>query len=346
MAVTPTDPDRDDRAQAALYGLALGDALGMPSQTLTCADIKRHYGVINDFVDPIPDHPVSHGLHAGQVTDDTEQALLLARRLVDEPDRFDPEGWAHDLLAWEADVKRRRLRDILGPSSKAALEAIMRGVDPAQAARKGTTNGAAMRITPLGIAVPCDDLHALVAAVAATCRVTHNTGEAIAGAAAVAAAISARIDDKDARDCLALALGAAELGQNAGYAAGVDDMAGRIKRAVALADTGISPQAFAQEIGTSVASHESIPAAFGLMHLAGGEAWQAACLAANIGDDTDTIGAIATALCAAASGMAGLPPDKLAKLRRANSLDIAPVAADLLALRQRAASRSVSEVAP
>ncbi|WP_108263294.1 ADP-ribosylglycohydrolase family protein [Mangrovicoccus ximenensis] len=64
------------RALAALTGLAVGDALGMPSQTLSRDTIRARYGRIADFVAPFADHPVSHGLGAAQVTDDTEQALL------------------------------------------------------------------------------------------------------------------------------------------------------------------------------------------------------------------------------------------------------------------------------
>lgn len=323
-----------DRAKGALYGMALADALGMPSQTLSRGEIRRHYGTITDFTDPFEDHPVSHGLKAAQVTDDTEQALLLARRLISAPGLFDPAGWARDLLAWEQDIKRRGLRDILGPSSKAALDAFAIGADPDMAARHGTTNGAAMRITPLGIALASDDLNALVDAVEATCRVTHNTGEAIAGAAAVAAAISARVEGVNEDESFAIALDAAQIGQTRGHATGVNDMADRITGAVALADQGVSPEAFAGIVGTSVASRESVPAAFGLARLARGDVWQTALLAANIGDDTDTIGAIATALCGAVTGMAGFPPDKLAKLRAANALDIDEIAADLLALRQ------------
>ena len=111
-----------DRATATLYGLALGDALGMPSQTLTREEIRQHYGTIAGFVAPFAGHPVSGGLGAAQVTDDTEQTILLARRLIDCPGAFDAKGWAEDLLAWEAGVQARGLLDLLGPSSKAALE--------------------------------------------------------------------------------------------------------------------------------------------------------------------------------------------------------------------------------
>ena len=36
-----------DRALGALYGLALGDALGMPTQSLSRADIALRYGVVD-----------------------------------------------------------------------------------------------------------------------------------------------------------------------------------------------------------------------------------------------------------------------------------------------------------
>ena len=43
-----------DRAAGALAGVALGDAMGMPSQTLTRAAIHQAYGRITDFVAPMP----------------------------------------------------------------------------------------------------------------------------------------------------------------------------------------------------------------------------------------------------------------------------------------------------
>ncbi|MDA0308082.1 MAG: ADP-ribosylglycohydrolase family protein [Candidatus Puniceispirillales bacterium] len=45
-----TDKFLYEHALGALNGLAIGDALGMPSQTLTTQEIKEHYGVITDFV--------------------------------------------------------------------------------------------------------------------------------------------------------------------------------------------------------------------------------------------------------------------------------------------------------
>lgn len=323
-----------DRARGCLFGIALGDAMGMPTQTLTREISLARYGVIEDFVAPFDDHPVSHGLLAAQVTDDTEQAILLAQRLIQAPGAFDPKGWAQDLLDWEADVKKRGLRDLLGPSSKAALDAISIGVNPEDAAKKGTTNGAAMRIPPVGIAQPAGNISALIDKVEQTCRVTHFTGEAIAGSAAVAAAISALVEGAKLTHACNLAVRASRLGQSRGSKAGVDDMPDRISKAIQLAESGISPIDLAANFGTSVASHESVPTAFGLFVLSGGDVWRTAVMAANIGDDTDTIGAISCAMCGAASGVAGFPPDKLATLKSANTLNIETIALGLIALRE------------
>lgn len=320
------------RAIGALAGIAIGDALGMPSQTMTRAAIVAAYGRITDFVAPIEDHPVSHGLSAATVTDDTEQTLLLADLLIRSPGRFDDHAWAHALIDWEADVRARGLSDLLGPSSKRALDALLAGTPASETGRKGTTNGASMRIAPVAIATPPDDAGAFVARVAEACRVTHNTREAIAAAAAVAMVISQGIGGADFNSALGAALDAARRGANCGAATGDPDMAGRIEAAIAIADRS-SEQALARQIGTSVASRASVATAFGVVRLAGGDPWAAAVIAANIGDDTDTIGAIACAMAGACRGIGAFPQDKVARVVDVNGLELAQVAAGLLALR-------------
>ncbi len=314
-----------DRATAALAGVALGDAMGMPTQTLTRKAIRDAYGRITDFTAPVPGHPVSHGLQAGMVTDDTEQTLLLADLLLAG---FSDQAWAQALLDWEQGIRARGLRDLLGPSSKRALTALLAGTPASETGLTGTTNGAAMRIAPVAIATPAQDLRALVAAVARTCRVTHNTAEAIAAAAAVAAVISRGVDGASFAEALPDALTAARLGAAQGAPVGEPDIANRIGAALGQTD-----EAGLAALGTSVASHHAIPAAFGVVRLAQGDPWQAALIAANIGDDTDTIGAIACAMAGACAGLAAFPADKLAFVTATNRLDLAPLAARLLALR-------------
>ena len=133
-----------------------------------------------------------------------------------------------------------------------------------------------------------------------------------------------------------IALEAAAEGQTRGARTGEDDMAGRISSALDLArQDGASAGMIAARTGTSVASRESVPAAFALLLHAGGDAWRAALAAANAGDDTDTIGAIAGAMGGACSGAQALPAERVAELRAANSLPVERVADALLAIRHR-----------
>jgi ADP-ribosylglycohydrolase len=326
---------RTNRALGALLGGALGDAMGMPSQTLSRAEIAAHYGRITGLVAPYAGHPVSHGLRAGQVTDDTEQTLLLARLIVAHPDAFDAQAWAQTLLTWEADVQARGLLDMLGPSSKWALQALLAGESVDQTGRTGTTNGAAMRIAPVGIATAVEPLSALVDQVDAVCRVTHNTAEAIAAAAAVAAVVSAGVAGATFEQAIPLALAAAQMGAGRGYLQGAVDMPGRIQAALDMAARLPDEAAFADAIGTSVASHHAIPAAFGVLRMADGNAWAAAVMAANIGDDTDTIGAIACAMAGACAGADALPAIQVAQVVAVNGLDLRPVVKRLLGVRDQ-----------
>ena len=179
----------------ALYGLAIGDALGMPTQSLPRAQIVASYGPLLQAFEPAPPgHPLAAGLPAGAVTDDTEQAVLLARLIIDSGGTVDPAEVGRLLLAWEESMRARGSLDLLGPSTKRAISALLAGADIEQAGRFGATNGAAMRITPVGIATPSATSTCLVDRVVAASRATHNTGVALAGAAAVAAAVSAGID--------------------------------------------------------------------------------------------------------------------------------------------------------
>jgi ADP-ribosylglycohydrolase len=256
--------------------------------------------------------------------------MLLAQRLISDRGGFDEAAWADDLLQWEARVRAEGLRDLLGPSTKAALLALQAGVPPSETGLKGTTNGATMRIAPVGIATPPDPGR-IVDRVEAVSRVTHATGEALAAASAVAMVISQGMAGAGFEESLPLALQACALGNGRGARLGETDMVGRI--ALALDIAGEGEAALADGIGTSVQSHQSVAAAFGVVRLAGGDPWQAALIAANIGDDTDTIGSIACAMAGACAGISAFPGNPVDQVIRANRLDLLPLVTGLLALR-------------
>lgn len=328
-----------DRAEGALTGLAIGDALGMPSQLMSRPAVLRRFGPegVTGFEPAADDHPLAAGLPAGSVTDDTEQALLLARMLVAGAGHLDTADYARALLAWEAGMRARGSLDLLGPSTRGALARVLAGESTVTSGRFGTTNGAAMRVAPAGILMPADDLPALVDLVVETALATHNTGVAIAGAAAVAAAVSAALDGASIPAATAVAVEAARLGATRGYWVAAGQVSARIRWAVDLMDArrpAESLELVYELVGTSLASQESVPAAFAVLALYPDDPWRACRAAASLGGDSDTIAAMAGAVGGAAHGVGGFPADAVATLNRVNTLELGPVAAGLLALRE------------
>lgn len=331
---------RADRAEGALLGLAIGDALGMPTQCLPRGTVQHLYGWLSWF-EPGPEaNEISRGLPAGHVTDDTDQALIVARALVAGGGHAQPTRLAHDLLAWEARMVSAGSLDLLGPSTQRALHALANGADPAETGRWGDTNGAAMRIAPVGVLVPPEPLDRLVDRVVEVCALTHNTGVAIAGASAVAAAVSTGIDGGSFDDALDAAVLAARQGARRGaYVAGAD-VATRIVWAVDLVRRATSEaaalDAVSYLVGTGIATQESVPAAFALLALTPGDPWRVCLAAASLGGDSDTVAAMAGAVGGALHGTAGFPPEAVELVTTGNDLDVVALVGSLLALRDGA----------
>ena len=347
------DP-RLSRAYGALAGLALGDALGMPTQAMSPQQIRSVYGTITGLVDGDASQPYAPGMPAGSVTDDTEQALLIASLLI--RGRGSSSGhvalnaveFAHALLAWEDSMIERGSLDLLGPSTKAALERVRAGEDPLTVGGEGTTNGAAMRVTPIGIAVSTEDPEAFAKAVWSSCRVTHATRQGFQSAALVAAAVSMGIDaarspSLDLRSLLWKAVTYVDSLPERGAWTPDPDVVAATRRAMQLAvnPTSSSLECLVEQVGTSVASAHAIPMAFAL--LARDPSPRALLDAANIGGDTDTIGAIAGAILGAVLGVEVLPADSLSMIEEVSHLGLSSVARDLLELRDQVLVSSQAE---
>ena len=347
------DP-RFSRAYGALAGLALGDALGMPTQAMSPAQIRAVYGRITGLVDGDASQPYAPGMPAGSVTDDTEQALLVAsllgrgRGTSSGRVALDAGEFAHALLDWEDSMIERGSLDLLGPSTKAALERVRAGEDPLSVGGAGTTNGAAMRVTPIGIAVSTTDPEAFADAVWSSCQVTHATRQGFQSAALVAAAVSMGIDwdTPSASDMTALlwkALTYVDSLPERGAWTPDPDVVAATRRAMQLVANPASSslECLVEQVGTSVASAQAIPMAFAL--LARAPSPRALLDAANIGGDTDTIGAIAGAILGGALGEQVLPADSLSMIEEVSHLGLSSVAGDLLALRDQALVSSQEE---
>jgi ADP-ribosylglycohydrolase len=326
-----------ERASGALYGLAIGDALGMPTQSLSRAEIVARYGaLVSAFWPGPPGHPLAAGLPAGRVTDDTEQAVLLARLIIAGGGEVDVAELASRLLAWEESMRARGSLDLLGPSSKRALTGLAAGADVDEAGRYGVTNGAAMRVTPVGVATPSGDPRLLVDRVVAVSRVTHNTGIALAGAAAVAAAVSAGIDGMPLPGAIGLACSVAASAAGRGHWAAGADVASRIEWAAGLV-AGRGPDEVIdivyRLVGTSLATQESVPAAFAVAAAVPDDPWLACRIAASLGGDCDTIAAMTGAICGAGHGVRSFPRAARDTVASVNGLDLDALATGLLAVR-------------
>ena len=350
------DP-RFSRAYGALAGLALGDALGMPTQEMSPEQIRSVYGRITGLVDGDASQPYAPGMPAGSVTDDTEQALLVASLLVRGRGTssgrvaLDAGEFAHALLDWEDSMIERGSLDLLGPSTKAALERVRAGEDPLSVGGAGTTNGAAMRVTPIGIAISTEDPQAFADAVWSSCQVTHATRQGFQSAALVAAAVSMGIDTprSAASDMTALlwkAVSYVDSLPERGAWTPDPDVVAATRRAMQLVANPASSslECLVEQVGTSVASAQAIPMAFAL--LARDPSPQALLNAANIGGDTDTIGAIAGAILGAALGVQVLPADSLSMIEEVSRLSLQPIASKLLELRDQALVSSQEEAPP
>ena len=278
----------------------------MPTQNLPRELIRRRYSDVLDDLYPGPDdNEISRGLPAGRVTDDTDQAVILGRLFVEGGGRVEPSAFADALLAWEERMRADGSLDLLGPSTRRALALVAEGVSPDETGRWGDTNGAAMRIAPIGVGVPSEPLDRLVDAVEDACRVTHHTGVAIAGAAAIAAAVSSGLDGRSLDESLRLAVAAARLGAERGSYAPGADVATRIEWALEL----VAGRAVAEAldlvyrlVGTGLATQEAVPAALALAALFPDDVWEACRHAASLGGDCDTIAAMTGAVVGAHTG--------------------------------------------
>lgn len=329
-------PSVRERALGALTGLALGDALGMPTQSMSPAQIRRHYGTITGLRDAVTEQPVAPSMPAGSVTDDTEQALILAGLLIDGHGRIDPHRLAEALLTWEDDMRARGSLDLLGPSTKLALERVRAGADPRRTGREGTTNGAAMRVAPVGIAFGLDSSDdALARAVHASCLVTHDTRQGLEAAGLIAAAVSAAVDGADAACALKTALDFVSARPEVGHWTEKASVAARARLALETS-RGLHGDALAEHlrtcVGTSVESAESVPCALVIVREFAHRPLDGLCFAAELGGDTDTIAAMAGAILGASAPRL-LPAEPVRQVLERSELELAPVCEALLAIR-------------
>lgn len=317
-------------------GVALGDTMGMPVEFWPRSKIRDVYGRIEELLPGADDNEISTGLTAGTVTDDTHQTMLIARSIIENNGFIEPDKIAAAFLRWLKEYGKKAER-FLGPSSKRALGDLAKGVSLEETGKHGSTNGAAMRIIPVGIVSLPDDMEKLVYNVSQACIPTHNTDIAVAGAAGIAAAVSLALEGEAIDGMIEGAMEAMRLGYRYGRKIVSPSVVKRTELALKILETCKSEDICLEDlydlIGTGLSPAESVPVALGLVKMAEGDPMRGAILAANIGGDCDTIGAMTTGICAAMNGLDSVPDGFIRRIREVNDFDLWEIASKLALYR-------------
>ncbi|WP_114192300.1 ADP-ribosylglycohydrolase family protein [Edaphovirga cremea] len=325
----------------ALFGQAAGDAMGMPSELWPQSRVRQHFGWIDRFLPGQEENISANEYIAGEFTDDTQQAITLAESLIEAHGRVDPELIAIKILEWAESVDAFE-KNILGPTSKAALITVRAGIAVKNIPANGITNGAAMRISPLGCAFSTADLPAFINVVRQSCSPTHKSDIAVAGAFAIAWSVSQAIEGGSWQEIKQALPELTDRVQNELITTCSPSLGRRITRALSLAeslhalpDDQMLYELY-QTLGAGMDSIESIPMALAIVECANTDPVRCAILSANLGGDTDTIGAMATAICGAIHGIDAFPADWIELISQVNTVNLPYYASSLLQLREKA----------
>ncbi|MDR9940363.1 ADP-ribosylglycohydrolase family protein [Enterobacter hormaechei subsp. xiangfangensis] len=328
---------KQDRILGALYGQALGDAMGMPSELWPRKRVKAHFGWIDRFLPGPAVNNAACYFKQAEFTDDTSMALCLADAIIECEGEINPDVIGKHILDWALDFDAFN-KNVLGPTSKIALNAIRDGKPVSQLENNGVTNGAAMRASPLGCLLPATRLAHFVEQVALASSPTHKSDLAIAGAVVIAWAVSRAIDGERWHHIADALPGIARAAQEANTTTFSASLSARIELALKTVreanGTESASEQIYQLIGAGTSTLESVPAAIAMVELAGTDPNRCAVLCANLGGDTDTIGAMATAICGALHGVQAIDPALKKELDAVNRLDFGHYCEKLLHFRE------------
>lgn len=332
-----------DKILGVLYGMAIGDAMGMPPELWSRNRVLQKYGKIEDFLEGDPENEISYQYKRGNFTDDTWQAITILDSLIET--EFVPEGStiARYILNW-AKKEHAFENNILGPTSKATLELFEKGESAKALSQQALSNGAAMRIPPVGALFYTKQKKELCDYVFEISHVTHSSDVTIAGASMIAMGVASALEHEDRERMIEDVLSVEDYGLSLGASTVSASLGTRIKYGVKLArDYGEDPEGFLENLynmmGAGVNAVDSIPCAIAIAYYCF-DVHECALMCANLGGDTDTIGAMATAICGGVKGIAGVPQKDIELIQEANKVDFNPYAEAILRKRGKAICRN------
>jgi ADP-ribosyl-[dinitrogen reductase] hydrolase len=302
----------DDRFAGVMLGLACGDAVGATTEFLE----RGSFEPVTDMVGGGP-----HQLAAGQWTDDTSMAMCLAESLL-ACESFDPVDQMSRYLSWYRRgywSAKPHCFDI-GQTTEHALRKFEATRDPwcGPTAPISAGNGSVMRLGPVLLRYyPSEDevLHYA----GESSRTTHGALMAIEGCRLLASALFRLLQGCPKDKYLDGALGC---------------VAHPRIRSLAEGTFLKKPRSRIRSSGFVV---HTLEAAFWCLHRTDNFE-DAILLAANLGDDADTVAAVAGQLAGAHYGASAIPEHWLNRLYRRSDIEA-------LALRLKRSNLEGAEIA-
>lgn len=319
-----------NKIYGAIYGAAVGDALGAPTELRSTEQIKQKFGgLVTDFVQA-PIDTFAGGYPIGTVTDDFSMTYYIMKEIIKNEGVFNYEIAKNAIIQWSDD--EYYFEKFAGPTTRSAVEKMRKNqptdIDPfglinfnAQA-----TNGAAMKTIPIAILAQCN-LSKCVEYTFDLCRPTHFNSNAISAATAIScAACVAQKKEVDLEEIYQAAIQGAikgkELGESAGKISVGIDLAKAIENAIKIGkisnDFEELMRNISDVIGTSFQVSESIPATFAIIAGTNGNFREAMCVATNVGGDTDTIATMVGGILGGYNGIESVPVELIEGVKKGN----------------------------
>ena len=302
--------DERSRFEGSMVGLAIGDALGHPTEFMSMRAIRDRYGTGGiTGLQPAGRHP------AGTFTDDTQMTIAVARALArtgggDLENTMDVLG--EEFVAWAGSPENNRAP---GGTCLRGCRSLREGASwrtAGVADSKGC--GAAMRAAPFGLFFH-DDLDRLVLWSAAQSSLTHRHPTGIASSVAAAAAVAhvmvhGLVGLVDATRAAVERLTPTLL-VDVGCTPELAERIGTLEMLAALDRTlGVLDQEtddVCTLLGGAWIGEEAVATALWCVVRADGDFTQATLRGANSSGDSDSIACIAGSIAGALQGLSALP---------------------------------------
>jgi ADP-ribosylglycohydrolase len=280
---------RDDQSQAILFGLALGDALGAPTEFLDLAQIKARYGAQGIQEPPDP----------ALYTDDTQMTVALLEGLLDA-------GLDADLEAQMQTIGRRFIDWLYsgendrspGRTCIAGIERFESGLSWRSSGIIGSKGcGSAMRVASIGYMYRGDE-NRLREVAQASGLITHAHPTAVAASIAAAYAVKLALDDVPTAEYLRRLMS---------FTDGISDEFDAALYRVGHVEAWNDEEAALDHIGLGWTGEEAVALALYCVLRYPND--YAACVrrAANSSGDSDSVACIAGGVMGARLGLAAIP---------------------------------------